>query len=276
MKDRIRVLPQTSMDQIQSEQTQQGLVLGDQVALDLSNYLEKFPNKSFGIRILAKESGLNERTIKRLLGRKNSPTYQTLFSLYGVFLETLDEDKILDLAPESVQSFLREKNHKEYKVQKESKLNFEEVLKEEPLMAEFFVLAGTGPLDTSAIAFKFGQYGLELIKKMEGYGLLQEVDKGVYTLASQLPNLDGKILKFLGQRFTQRFAKPEKTTLEGENCISFYAESLNEEGMKEWLKVDTESFYKKIEIAKNPKYKGHTPAFTFTTTDTISWESTNV
>ncbi len=58
-----------------------------------------------------------------------------------------------------------------------------------------------------------------------------------------------------------------------QHTISFYAEGLTEEGKKAWLAVDTEAFYKKLNIANDPKFKGKIPVFTFTATDTILMES---
>ncbi|MFT6603450.1 MAG: transcriptional regulator with XRE-family HTH domain, partial [Bacteriovoracaceae bacterium] len=80
------------------------LPLGDQVSLDLANYLDSFPNKSFAIRILAKETGINARTIKRLLQKENQPSIPTMFKLYSVFTGEETGEKLLLACPDSVRT----------------------------------------------------------------------------------------------------------------------------------------------------------------------------
>ena len=247
------------------------LSLEDQVALDLADYLERFPNKSFAVRVLAKESGLSEKTVKRLLKSENKPTYQTIFKLYSIFFDEPDYQALLEKCPVVVSDYI--KDYSPVEAQSSTTLNHEllELLKKEPLFAELLVLAGTGPLHTSAIGYRYGQYGLEVLERLEKAEVLIKVSKESYTVSSKLPNFDGHALKFLGEYFVHRFSRPND--LMSENTISFYAEGLNEEGLKAWLSVDTQAFYKKIEIAKNSKYKGAMPVFTFTATDKIVRES---
>ena len=90
--------------------------LVDQVAFDLASYLGQYPNKSFAIRILSKETGLNEKTLKRLLNRENKPTYQTLFKLYSIFLEEECFQKLLAKSPEVVRSYLAQYTPEEKKI----------------------------------------------------------------------------------------------------------------------------------------------------------------
>lgn len=247
------------------------LSLVDQVALDLAEYLGKFPNKSFAVRVLAKECGLSEKTIKRLLKSENKPTYQTIFKLYSIFFEESEYEALLGKCPIVVREYIKDYTPSEAESSTEKNNQLLELLRKEPLFAELMVLAGTGPLHMSAIGFRYGQYGLEVLERLEKAHVLIKVTKDAYSVSSKLPNFDGQALKFLGEYFIHRFSKP--SDLMSENTISFYAEGLNREGLKEWLAVDSEAFYKKLEIANNPQYKGATPVFTFTATDTIQRES---
>src|SRR5690606_29714386 len=126
---------------------------------------------------------------------------------------------------------------------KKSDDEFIALLKKEPLLAEIYILAGTNPLDARAIGYRYGQYGLELIEKLVSENLLVLAAKDKYVLSPSAPNLDGEALKLLGEHFVHRFSKPKAVM--SENTIAFYAEGLNEEGMKEWLRIDDEAFYKK-------------------------------
>jgi len=251
------------------------LSVSEQVALDLARYLDSFPNKCFAIRVLAKESGLNEKTIKRLLAKNNKPTYQTIFRLYCVFLNTSDYKTLMEKTPEVIRVTLEKFSPCEGLTQESQNQNFLDLVKKEPLMAELYILAGTGPLAKNAVGFRYGQYGLEILEKLVDAELIIKIDKDTFGLSKNAPNLDGDCLKYLGEYFIHRFSKPRNAQLEGENTIAFYAEGLNDEGLKEWLSVDSKAFYKKQEIANNPKYKGNVPVFSFCATDTIQLEKNN-
>jgi len=256
-----------------SEKTKKlSLELPEQVALDLANYLDNFPNKTFAIRILANESGLNQKTIRRLLACENNPTYQTLFRLYSIFLEDNNLESLTEKCPEVVAQKIKDYNPCGEEVEDSSAVNLLEMFKKEPLLSEIYILSTVGPINRNALAFRYGQYGLEVLDRLVESELLQEIERDTFTVSKNCPDVNGECLKFLGEHFSHRFAKPGNSELHDQNIISFYAEGLSKEGMKEWLKVDTEAFYKKLEISKNPKFKGDIPVFTYTTTDTISTE----
>lgn len=244
----------------------------EQVALDIANYLDKFPNKNFGVRILAQESGVNERTIKRLLGQKNFPSPPTLFKLYMTLTEELDIKKMLETCPKVIKEEIIDKCPDISIGKKYCKTNLLELIEADPLLGELYVLAGTGPLYKDSISFRYGQYGIELLEKLEGLKILIKKDRSTYILGTNSPTIDGPVIKALGLRFVQKFSKPECAGLRGNNVMNFYAEGLNEEGLNEWIKADEEAFYKKVKIANDPKYKGSKPVFTFTTTDSAELE----
>lgn len=237
----------------------------EQVALDLASYLDRFPNKNFAIRILSKETELHEKTIKRLLNRQNKPTYQTLAKLYFSFLDLSNYQELLAKCPPVVAEFLKTYTPPEATPRAQRADLLSQLFKKEPLAAEIFVLAGTGPLELNKIRLRYGLYGVEALRLLEQEKLLVETDKGKFSLAPTIPSMSGETLKILGELFIRRFSKPRDVM--SENSISFYAEGLNEEGLKQWLAVDSEAFYKKLKIAQNSAYQGGTPVFTFCATD---------
>ncbi len=171
--------------------------LSHQVAIDLANYLDLFSNKSFAIRSLAKETGLNEKTIKRLLAKENKPTYQTLFKLYAIFLNESTYSKLIKVCPKIVSAYLEKFTPSKSVANSKENADFLELMKREPLLAEIYVLAGTGPLLKSAIAWRYGQYGVELLLKLEQKFLIKAIAKDTYVASENGPNLDGAALKFL-------------------------------------------------------------------------------
>ncbi len=250
--------------------TKRPLPLGDQVSLDLANYLDGFPNKSFAIRVLAKETGINARTIKRLLQRENQASIPTMFKLYSAFTGEETGEKLLSACPLNVRTEFETYGPSKLESTKFKKVNFLELIEEDPLIGELYVLAGTGPLYKDAICFRYGQYGVELIEKLVALNLLKMTDKDRYEIGSYCPTFDGEIIKTLGLRFTQKFCKPGIAGVRGKNVMNFYAEGLNDEGLSEWLAIEEEAYYKKLKIANDPKYKGSKPIFTFSTIDSVN------
>lgn len=266
----------TTNTQIPHNKNCEQFSIEQQVAFDLENYLKKFKNRSFAIRNLSKKTSLNEKTIRRLLSKENKPTYQTLYKLYLEFLGLSDFSEVISKCPKIVKDRISDYNPC---ISEEKNIEISGLLhdfKSIPLFAELFILAGTTPINKNVIAFRYGEYGLEIIDTLIQKKLLQEIEKDCFILAKNIPPLDADCLKFLGEYSVQRFSKTKNAQVHGENVINFYAESLNEAGKKAWLDIDTKSFYKKLEIAKQPQYQGPIPVFTFTATDTIEREKNNV
>jgi transcriptional regulator with XRE-family HTH domain len=246
--------------------------LGEQVSLDLAKYLDSFPNKSFAVRVLAKETGVNARTIKRLLQKENQPSIPTLFKLYSAFTGEEIGEKLLLVCPDVIRKEFEKYGPCKLENTKYKKVNFLELIEQDPLMGELFVLAGTGPLYKDAVCFRYGQYGVELLEKLEQLNLLKKTDKDRYEMGSNCPTFDGEIIKNLGLRFTQKFCRPSDAGVRGQNVMNFYAEGLNDEGLNEWLAIEEEAYYKKIKVANDPKFRGSKPVFSFSVIDCVNGE----
>lgn len=258
-----------------STSTEKDSVL-EQVCLDTALYLDKFANKSLGVKTLAKKTSLNKRTIQRILTKKNKPTFQTLYSLYMEFLNATSETFVYENCPKVIQQELKGKKPTPLRQKKSIDCNFFSLIKKHPLMAEIYVMTGLAPIDKNTIAFRYGQYGVELLEQMSELGIVDEVNKSTYVLSASAPELTSQIVKHFGLHFIERFSKPANAGLKGENVMSFYCEKLNEDGLNAWLKVDREAFYKKVEISKQNIYKGHIDVFSFNATDTMAPEKSNV
>ena len=255
----------------QGESLEPPVGLGTRVALDLADHLDRYKSKTFGIRTLAQKSGLNEKTIKRLLAQENQPTYQTLFKLYSVILKETNFKKLLAKCPAVVARFLEKHSPMDSVSNTSENQDFLDLIRTEPLLGELYVLAGTVTLKRDEVSLRFGLYGLELLERLSHLGLIYEFKKGHFTISEDGPNMDGAELKALGEYFVRKYADPQKTEQKGESLISFYCYGLNEEGRKEWLSIETEAFYKKMDVAKNPDYQGKDPVFSFQVTDRVSW-----
>lgn len=238
---------------------------------DIESYFASFTNRKFAIRQLSKLAGISQKTLERILAKTNNPSYQTIFKIYFVIFGTQDEQIVLEKVSSSVRTILIKANPKTLKAKKNDS-NLSVIFSNDPIASEIFVLAGLGKININAIAYQFGIYGIKVLESLVDKDILLQISKQEYLLNPNHPELDGKALKELGLKFTKRYAKPLNTEVEGQNLLAFYAENLNETGIKEWLKVDTEAFHRKIKIAKDSKFQGTIKYFTFMVTDSMQME----
>jgi len=244
-----------------------GVPLEDQVAHDLEKYLDFFPNRTYAIRNLSKESGLNEKTLRRLLKKENLPSNQTLFKLYYIFTKAENERELLESCPPIVKERLKDFELDSFEKVNSKDFDFLEAINLDPIMGELYLLLGTTEVEISHILYHYGQYGVRALEKLEKYGLAIKCNTNLYTLSKKQPYLSADILKTLGLRMTSTFMKAEDAAIEGKNFIGLYAESLNNEGKKKWLEIDQRAFNEKVALAKDKKYQGNEPVFTFQATD---------
>ena len=246
------------------------LDLISQVEQDLTQYINQFPNKTFALRNLSNESQLNEKTLRRLLKKENSPSAHTLHKLYYVMTHSNSEEELLSLCPKVVKEQLEKLSTDKLKKETPKRYNFLELIESDPIVGEVYMLLGTKNLDLSEVVYRFGQYGADVLMKLNSLGIIVEVDKGLYAFSEKQPHLDGDILKSLGLRLTKRYMKPEVADLEGESYMSLYCEGLNAQGKKKWLEIDQKAFQEKVKVANDSLYKGQEPMFTFQVTDNLN------
>jgi AraC-like DNA-binding protein len=244
------------------------------VIRDIEKYLSEFPNRNFAIKHLASQSKLNSKTLKRILEQQSTPSYQSLFKIYRVIHNTDNESEIINNVSSSIAAVLRKSNPVNLKKFTDNKIDLLMAIKANPLAGELYILAGTQNISLNAIAYRYGQFGVETLEDMLEQNILIEVKSKEYSINPQLPRLTAEIIKELGIRLVKRFANTEICDEQGHNLLALYAESLNEDGIAEWLKIDTEAFHKKVSISKQDKYKGHIPYFTFQSSDQLNPRNT--
>ncbi|MFT6604091.1 MAG: transcriptional regulator with XRE-family HTH domain, partial [Bacteriovoracaceae bacterium] len=133
----------------------QELSIVDQVAFDLATYLENYPNISFALKILSKDSGLSEKTLRRLINKENNPSYQTIFKLYLAFFNTDDESEVLKKCPKVIREKLESVNPEKIRKAVPKSYDFHELIKSHPVLCEIYVLAGIEDVTVSNIVYRF-------------------------------------------------------------------------------------------------------------------------
>lgn len=244
--------------------------LREQVSTDLRNYLSQYKDIKKGIRISSLKMGVHAKTIRRLLEKENTPTYLTLYKVYREVLDVQNDSILLQMVPEVVKQELVKDNPKDVLGDIQFKTEVEEEILADRVFMDIYFLACCGPLTRELIQFKFGEYGLSTVSKMLKSNVLAVDDGGRFIQGSNQANLSPTTIKRVGLFLVDKYFSPESCEERGKNFCGVYVEGLTPEGYNEWLKVDYDSYYKKVELSKKYKDPNGIKAFTYMATDTMT------
>lgn len=253
--------------------TSLALAIMSQVATDIDSFLKGTKDSQRGLQLLARKSGLHEKTLKRLIQQEHRPGYITVYKLYRCLLGTDSDAEVADKAPPIITEFLKSANPKTNTASAanaEFSASLAEELKKDAVMLDLYFLAGCAPLTYDDVLFQMGLMGLKTVEKMKTYGLLDEITPRLWKLGSVQVNLDASLLKQAALRLTETYFNLEASELKGENYLGVYAEGLNEAGLSEWLKIDEQAYKNKVLIAQNPQFQGSIRSFTIQVTEQMS------
>lgn len=254
---------------IQNLAARTNATLENEIVLAIESLLEQYNDKKKGLRILSKKMGIHEKTLTRILNFENKPGYQTVFKIYRVFYNEFNDAKVLDLVPGIVKEFLIKSNSQELSLEKKYSTIADIELQKNPIVAELYIIAATGPIQFDQILNRFGSYGVEILTKMIDKGLLHEAHKNTFILGEVHPVFNGETIVSVGSVMIANHAKPYKGDELDKNFISFFAEGLTESAFQQWLLIDQEAHKKKIELSRDPKNLGSERAFTFMISEKI-------
>lgn len=258
-------------------ESQDRVHLQDQLLSDINGYLTKFRDYSIGQKTLAKRAGVHSKTIQRICRRDSFPGHITILKIYKIILEENDYGKLYSLLPESVRKSLCEDKANITS----SPINYCAEIRREILndrvFCEIYFLADAGNVSHDLIQFKFGEHGIETLKKMLSLKALQYNDRGELELGIHRVEIDPVIIKRAGLLLSQKYSKTRNCEVKGENFVALYVESLPQEAYNEWLAIDKEAFIKKAKIAQ--KYRdveSGRKVFTYMATDTFKKEENEI
>ena len=255
------------MDTVKSSEIQE---LKSQVAHDLQAHLLQFKDEKVGLRMMSNRMGIHEKTLKRIIRLENKPGYQTLYKIYRVLIGAPNDTLLFEKAPSLVRDALKKGNPKPLTKEVTYSVDIEDEILRDRCFSEIYFMAGCGPITQEYIGFRFGQHGVETMKKMLKMDVLEIQQDQTLVLGKNQANLSAQSIKALGLQFTDRFSRAEETDVEGENFMGIYAEGLSQDAYNEWLKIDEEAYRKKIELSRNPKSKGVIRAVTFMMSDKMN------
>lgn len=260
------------MDQYKADNNESPLTqapLHYEVANAIKTLLSQYKDPKKGLRILSGKMDIHEKTLNRILNGENRPGYQTVFKIYRVFFNEYNDAKVLELVPEIVRQFLLKNNAQILSAEKTYSTIADIELQKNPIVAEIYIIAATGPISLDEIEFRFGNYGIELLNKMVEKNLLQETHKNIYVTGNNHPVFSGDTIVSVGSAMIASHAKPALADVLNKNFISFYAEGLSEETYQQWLAIDQRAYKEKFELTRDPKNLGSVRAFTFMISEKI-------
>jgi hypothetical protein len=243
--------------------------LEQEIVSVIESLLIPFKDRKKGFRILSKKMGVHEKTLVRLLNLENKPGYQTVFKIYRVYFNEFNDVKLLTLVPKVVARFLEKSNSQVLESNKIYSNVADIELQKNPIVAELYILAATGPLHFSDVETRFGTYGIELLEKMLSKELLHQVHKDIFVTGMNHPVFNGETIVSVGSVMIAAHAKPGAADILDQNFISFFAEGLSNDAYQKWLQIDQEAYRKKFELCRNPANLGSTRAFTFMISEKI-------
>lgn len=245
------------------------LNLIDQVAADLNAKVSEYKSVKIGIRLLSAKMEVSERTLYRLLGKENKPTYQTLYKIYRAIFETTNDSLLLELVPSVVKEEISKVNPNQSNSNVSYTQNIESEIYYDKTFAEIYFLAACSPITNELIQYRYGMSGMLTLDRMIEMKALKRLNNGQYTVGENQANFSAKTLKRIGLSLIEKYSKPQNAEEFGNNLIAFYAEGLSDEAYDQWLKIDERAFREKVEIANKEGAKGLKRAFTFAVTDTL-------
>lgn len=261
------VLPQVPRSRKSADQAD---LAAARVFDDLNRYLSESEDPRRRLKFMAKRTLIHEKTLQRLVNRENKPTYITVFKIYRFLLNEQDDQRLLELVPEEVATFLKNANPQSFEKHATYTQDLEAELRGNPVMAELVVLCATGPVKIAYIKSRFGDYGMKIVETLVQRNVLQMVTQQEVCSGTVQVNMSPETLVTIGVQMVQSHLKPEKGYETGENFLGFYAEGLSDAALQKWLEIDAEAFRKKVAVAKLQESRGDLRVFTFMATDSVS------
>lgn len=240
-----------------------------QVAQDLRFKYSEYSNSKIAINHMSRQMGIHEKTLKRLIAKENKPGHQTLLKIYRFILNTNNDSEVIERAPSIVSDKIREKYTPNHFSQTVFTQDLTQEFISDKCMMELYVQAGSGGVSLEYVQFKFGEYGVNCLKKLMAYKALKIDQNGLYQLGEVQMSFNSDQIKQIGIHLSSKYTKPNKTDELGENFLGFYCEGLSSYAYNEWIKIDEQAYQAKKRIAADLSNRGDIKAFCYTTTDTM-------
>ncbi len=235
----------------------------DQVASDLSQKLSSFVTISAALRAFERETGISKRQVERYLAKKSLPQFLNLKRIYSFITGISDYETLLKNVPDAIAKELMLKNsNNSLPANINQKSDFSEEMKS--CRAFSFIYWNTvsgNKLSKMEVLYKFGEYGIKTLSKMEKRDIIKRYDRDFYVtgINRSVPiNMDAA--KSVGIDLIENHFSPEDSVEEGNNFFGFQVFTLDKEAKRQAL-IKMEKLHRELnELARKSKGE-ETPFF---------------
>ena len=257
-----------------SVETNNHALIMEVVIQDLNKSLESYPSLTNGLAFISATTGVHIKTLRRLLNSEHVPSSHTLIKLYKFFTGATSIIELQKKMPVIIKSRIKNSSFSNIisdQVLINGDFNIDEEFLKCSVIRKIYAFIETGPVTKEFIGFKFGEDGLETIKKMICLKMVIEKD-GSFIQGEKSPILFGELALEQSLTLITNYFDRTKLSLRGENQVTTRIANLTPEAFNEWLKIDLEAHNKKIKIANNPKSIGSLRAWSTSHIDLLGKE----
>jgi transcriptional regulator with XRE-family HTH domain len=224
---------------------------------------------SRSISHLARESGVNESTVRRMYNNAKRPSGENLFKILVCLTDSKDAPEALKRVPVAIRSYV--KKHYPFTklledVQAVQSSELSEAISDFDAYVVFKLAANYGGTTRSEILTQFGVKGTEILKGLLEKSLVSESETGLVTSNISEFSLPKSLTVQHASRLIQSFSKSSTEI----NYLLSSSDGVDVDGYGQIMDVLEEAASKISEIKK--KHVGKIPMFTVLALDTVSYD----
>lgn len=241
----------------------------DLVSHDLNVYLDQGNDRQKRLNFLSKKLEIHKKTLQRISVKENKPSYATIIKLYRFLFNVDSDQKVLEMVPKVIREFLQKSFPEKMIDNSNYNENSLRIFNENPVAFEIYLLAAIKGVSSVDLKNKYGEYGLNIVKKLVTEKLVVEATPEFYSEGQRKFTYSPEMVIQAGKICVQAFAKPSSGYQVDKHFAGFYYEKLTPEAYLEWMQIDRQAMQKKIELAQRKESVGSIPVFGFSIVETL-------
>jgi transcriptional regulator with XRE-family HTH domain len=233
------------------EGTNSKLNYRDQLRLDLASYLEKYKSPSDGLKEISNLSGYSVKTVKRYLNGETNPSREALIRIYRAILDTKTDNETIAKMPFAAKEYVG-KDIGFFRDIEDKELSFElnEILLSDPTIMKIYLILMAGEVSSEKIQYRYGTFGLDVIKKFLKMGVAIESRKGFYKPYKVLNSFNIDSNKLAISSLIEEHFYTEKNYQLGEHLSSWKVTSVSPKRYKEVLQIKYDAIKQVVALLK--------------------------
>lgn len=223
-----------------------------QLRVDLAEYLDNFDSPSLGLTTLSENSNKSVKTIRRYLDGSSTPARDTIVALYRTIHNAKNDSETIRKMPAVVREFVA-KDLAHFRDIQDDELSFEltQILLSDTAAMSIYLQLRVGSLSEEKIRFKFGSFGMDIMKKFVEMGVATEVEKGIFEAYKVRVSTNISYDKKCMQHLISEYFHEEKGYSRGEHYAKYEIKEVAKSTYNEVLKIKYDASVKIGELLKS-------------------------